>query len=128
MTDENRDALGRVVREAWVRWARTQPEPKPSWLVSYDELSEADKEADRQIAEAVLSDLNCRRIFLVEKKHAGGLSEAEATEFAALQEGFFAALEVKHPRPTADIDRQMERLDVLERRLSGQSDPKEAQQ
>jgi hypothetical protein len=49
----SRDDLGRIVREAWVRWAQTQPSPKPSWLVPYDELSEADKEADRQIGEAV---------------------------------------------------------------------------
>jgi hypothetical protein len=49
----DRDQLGRVVREAWVRWARTQPDPKPSWLVPYDELSETDKAADRQIGEAV---------------------------------------------------------------------------
>lgn len=48
-----REALGRFVREAWVRWAETQLSPKPSWLVPYDELSEADKEADRQIGEAV---------------------------------------------------------------------------
>ena len=49
----DRDTLGRFVREAWVRWAETQPTPKPSWLLPYDELSEADKEADRQIGEAV---------------------------------------------------------------------------
>ena len=48
----DRDAGGRVVREAWVRWALTQPDPKPSWLVPYDDLSEPDKEADRQIFEA----------------------------------------------------------------------------
>jgi hypothetical protein len=50
---EVRDALGRLVREAWVKWALTQPDPKPSWLVPYDQLNEADKEADRQIGEAV---------------------------------------------------------------------------
>ncbi|MGN6776939.1 hypothetical protein [Rhizobium sp.] len=49
----DRDTLGRFVRDAWVRWAETQPDPKPSWLLPYDELSEADKEADRQIGEAV---------------------------------------------------------------------------
>lgn len=49
----DRDTLGRFVREAWVRWAETQPSPKPSWLAPYDELSEPDKEADRQIGEAL---------------------------------------------------------------------------
>lgn len=49
----DRNQLGRFVREAWVRWAQTQPNPKPSWLVPYDELSEPDKEADRQIGETV---------------------------------------------------------------------------
>ncbi len=49
----DREQLGRMVREAWVDWARTQPNPKPSWLVPYDELSEPDKEADRQIGERI---------------------------------------------------------------------------
>lgn len=49
----DRDTLGRMVREAWVRWAKTQPAPKPSWLVAYDDLTEPDKEADRQIGEAI---------------------------------------------------------------------------
>ncbi len=49
----SRDDLGRMVREAWVRWAQTQPNPKPTWLVPYEELAEPDKEADRQIGEAV---------------------------------------------------------------------------
>lgn len=51
--DNNRDDLGRLVREAWVKWALTQDSPKPSWLVPYDELAECDKEADRQIGEAI---------------------------------------------------------------------------
>ena len=49
-----RDQLGEMVRIAWVKWARTQPDPKPTWLVPYAELSEPDKEADRQIGEALL--------------------------------------------------------------------------
>jgi hypothetical protein len=49
----SRDTLGRMVREAWVRWAQTQDNPKPSWLVPYDDLEEQDKEADRQIGEAI---------------------------------------------------------------------------
>lgn len=48
-----RDELGRMVREAWVRWALTLPDPKPSWLAPYHMLDEVDKEADRQIGEAV---------------------------------------------------------------------------
>lgn len=48
-----RDDLGRAVREAWVAWACEQPVVKPSWLVPYDDLPEADKEADRRIGEAV---------------------------------------------------------------------------
>jgi NTP pyrophosphatase (non-canonical NTP hydrolase) len=51
--ERDRDYGGRLVREAWVRWAKTQPSPKASWLVPYEELSEPDKEADRQIAEAL---------------------------------------------------------------------------
>ena len=49
----SRDELGRVVREAWVRWAVSRPDPKPSWLVPWEELDEDDREADRQIGEAV---------------------------------------------------------------------------
>lgn len=49
----SRDELGRMVREAWIAWAQTQPAPKPSWLVPYDELSEPDQEADRSIGERV---------------------------------------------------------------------------
>lgn len=49
----DRDYLGRAVREAWVRWALTQPNPKQSWLAPYDDLSEPDKEADRQIGEHI---------------------------------------------------------------------------
>lgn len=48
----DRDAGGRIVRQAWVEWALEQPNRKPSWLVPYDELSEPDKEVDRRIYEA----------------------------------------------------------------------------
>lgn len=49
----DREELGQVVREAWVRWAHSQPRPKKSWLTPWEELGEADREADRQIGEAV---------------------------------------------------------------------------
>ncbi len=50
----HREQLGRLVREQWVRWATEHPEPKPSWLLSYEQLSESDKEADRRIGEELL--------------------------------------------------------------------------
>lgn len=52
----NRDEQGRRVREVWIEWAKRQPSPKPAWLVPYDELSEADKEADRCIGAAIWGD------------------------------------------------------------------------
>jgi hypothetical protein len=51
-----RDGKGRRVREVWIEWAIEQPDPKPSWLVPYDELSEADKEADRRIGSVLWGD------------------------------------------------------------------------
>lgn len=32
-------------------WAREQPNPKPSWLVPWEELSEPEREVDRRIGE-----------------------------------------------------------------------------
>jgi hypothetical protein len=51
----DREQLGRMVREIWVAAAREHPDPKPSWLVPWDELGEWDKEVDRRIGEAVAS-------------------------------------------------------------------------
>lgn len=51
-----RDDLGRRVRAVWIAWATHQPEPKPSWLVPYEDLDEADKEADRRIGSALWGD------------------------------------------------------------------------
>lgn len=53
-----KECLGKVVREAWVEWAKTQPNPKPSWLVGWDDLPETDKEADRYIGYKVQAYLN----------------------------------------------------------------------
>jgi len=51
------DWWGRLVRNAWIVWAETQPDVKdhPNWLVSWDELPEREREVDRIIADAVLS-------------------------------------------------------------------------
>lgn len=46
-----RELLGKRVRSVWVQWARTQPNPKPSWLVPWDRLGEPDREVDRLIGE-----------------------------------------------------------------------------
>ncbi|HEY6493284.1 MAG TPA: hypothetical protein VIZ43_08430 [Trebonia sp.] len=51
MTD--REELGRRVREIWVAWASEQPDPKPSWLASWDDLDDGQREADMRIGEGV---------------------------------------------------------------------------
>lgn len=48
-----REALGRLVRDVWIAWAKEQPNPKPSWLVEWDGLSEPDREVDRRIGEVI---------------------------------------------------------------------------
>lgn len=53
MSDDSREALGRLVREVWVKWAKEQLDPKPSWLVPWEGLAEPDREVDRRIGEAV---------------------------------------------------------------------------
>jgi hypothetical protein len=52
------DVLGHLVRDVWVRWAREQPDPKPSWLVPWEGLGETDKEVDRRIG-VYLADYAC---------------------------------------------------------------------
>lgn len=46
-----REELGRLVRSIWLEWAKEQPNPKPSWLLPWEELSEPEKEVDRRIGE-----------------------------------------------------------------------------
>lgn len=49
----DRDKLGRLVREVWIKWAKEQPVAKSSWIVAYDQLSECEKEVDRRIGETL---------------------------------------------------------------------------
>lgn len=49
----DREALGRLVREVWVAFARTLPETKESWLRPWDDLPEPQKEVDRRIGETL---------------------------------------------------------------------------
>lgn len=48
-----REALGRLVREVWVVWARDQDHPKPHHLLPWEELSDGDREVDRRIGETL---------------------------------------------------------------------------
>jgi hypothetical protein len=50
-----REELGRFVRDCWIAWAQTQPDPKPSWLVPFSRLSPEDQEADMQIGEQLFA-------------------------------------------------------------------------
>ena len=52
MTDD-REPLGRIVRETWVAWAREQYRPKPSWLLLWEELDNGQREVDMRIGAAV---------------------------------------------------------------------------
>lgn len=49
----DREACGRLVRETWVKWASEQPDPKPSWLVPWEDLDAGQREVDMRIGEAV---------------------------------------------------------------------------
>lgn len=66
----DRDTLGRLVRGTWVEWAREQPEAKPSWLVPWEGLPEADREADRRIGEVVYAYAVGRSSAPVDAAHA----------------------------------------------------------
>ena len=50
---DDRETLGRIVRETWVAWAKEQPDPKGSWLTGWDELDGGQREVDMRIGEAV---------------------------------------------------------------------------
>jgi hypothetical protein len=42
----NDDDLGKLVRDTWIEWAKEQSNPKASWIVPYEGLSQPDKVAD----------------------------------------------------------------------------------
>lgn len=56
MNDVLRETLGMLVRQVWIDWAKEQPNPKPSWLVPWEGLSEPDREVDRRIGERLFRD------------------------------------------------------------------------
>jgi hypothetical protein len=48
-----RERLGRRVRDSWLAWAMEQPNPKPNWLLPYDQLSTEQKDVDCRIGLAL---------------------------------------------------------------------------
>jgi hypothetical protein len=50
---EPRELVGRLVRQVWVQWAREQPDPKPSWLLPWEDLDDGQREADMRIGAAL---------------------------------------------------------------------------
>lgn len=46
-----REALGRRVWGVWVRWAREQPDPEPSWVAEWEDLDAAYREVAMRIGE-----------------------------------------------------------------------------
>jgi hypothetical protein len=61
MTDD-REPLGRIVRETWVAWAKEQPDVRdhPSWLVPWDDLPARDREVDMRIGSAAAAEVSRR--------------------------------------------------------------------
>lgn len=50
---EPREPAGRLVRQVWVEWAQEQPDPKPSWLLPWEELDDGQREVDMRIGTAL---------------------------------------------------------------------------
>lgn len=70
-----RERLGRLVRDTWVRWARGQRPVKPSWLLEWDDycLDPGQRQVDILIGEAVAA---------AERERLAGLVEVRAHELA----------------------------------------------
>lgn len=73
---EGREKRGKLVRDTWIEWAKEQPNPKPSWFVPWEELSDPDKEVDRRIGDALHDDA-LRGVFQeIKNLTAGDFEEA----------------------------------------------------
>lgn len=73
-----RERLGRLVRDVWIAWAQEQPSPKPSWLVSWEDLTEPDREVDRRIGERLAREGRDERISELTILRAALAAEREA--------------------------------------------------
>ena len=106
---DDREPLGRLVRDTWVAWAMEQPGVKLSWLVTWDQLPEDDpqREVDMRIGAAVavraVADAKLRNERLEAQLFALGAHlpairdalelAAEEAEYQALAKRYRAALE-----------------------------------
>ena len=50
---DRRISLGKLVRNVWVDWAFEQPHVKDSWLLTWSEIDDDQREVDMRIGEAV---------------------------------------------------------------------------
>lgn len=50
-----REERGRLVRKVWVNWACEQTAPKPSWLLPWEQLDDAQHEVDMRIGDALFA-------------------------------------------------------------------------
>lgn len=69
--DEEREVLGKLVRLEWMDWAREHPQPKPSWLTPWEELTEPEREVDRRIGERIA--FTVRRAAALSQQLASGV-------------------------------------------------------
>jgi len=91
---------GQLVRETWVTWAKRQPDPKPSWLVPWEDLSEAQREVDAEIEAAVRAD-ELERFRCFSRAFADGSDE---TTMAALyDEAMATGARAERERCVAEI-------------------------
>jgi hypothetical protein len=108
--EQLRDDLGRIARCAWIGWATKQSRPRKSWLLNYEDLTEDYKEANRQVGEAMMGNMNARRIFLALKKIDGELTESEEAEYHELQDAYVAVIDRMYPRvdcQTCEVDEEV---------------------
>lgn len=77
--DDERERLGRIVRNVWIEWAREHPNPKPSWLHPWEDLTGPEREGNRRIAWALVSVYRPQMRVLLD-----ALERAEAGRDAAL--------------------------------------------
>lgn len=92
MNDTVFDDLGNRVREVWIGWAAAQPDPKPSWLVPYAELSKPLREVDRRIGVALWTEgfLAAQRFY---KANASGHTVAVVEALLQSREALLRATE-----------------------------------